>query len=184
MSTLTMNNTKKLSIKAQTIATVGAIVSAIALPQIFHLMGAMSGLGTALGETFLPMHLSIILVGLLAGPYAGAIAGFFAPLLSFMLTQMPTSAMLPFMMIELCAYGLCAGLLCNVKLPTFAKVLAVQIAGRAVRAIAIVVAVYGFNSQLPVEIIWKSIMTGIIGLALQWVLLPLLVYRIENMNKA
>ncbi len=47
---------------------------------------------------------------------------------------MPGIVMLPFMMIELCAYGLFAGLLRNVKLPTIAKVAAVQIADRAVLA--------------------------------------------------
>ena len=66
MSTLTMSK-PKLSVKVQTLATVTAIVAAVAVPQLFHVMGAVSGLGTSLGETFLPMHLPIIIVGLLAG---------------------------------------------------------------------------------------------------------------------
>ena len=103
----------KLSVKTQTLATIVAIVAAVVLPQLFHLMGAVSGLGTALGETFLPMHLPIILAGLLAGPYVGAIAGVLSPLISFALTGMPTAAMLPFMMIELFVYGLTSGLLRN-----------------------------------------------------------------------
>ena len=65
----------RLSVKVQAIATLTAIVGAVAVPQIFHVIGAVSGVGTSLGEAFLPMHLPIILVGLLAGPYAGAIAG-------------------------------------------------------------------------------------------------------------
>lgn len=60
----------RLSVKVQTLATIAAIIGAVVVPQIFHTLGAVSGLGTALGETFLPMHLPIILVGLLAGPYA------------------------------------------------------------------------------------------------------------------
>ena len=67
-------NKSKLSAKAQTIAAVTAVIAAVALPQLFHIMGAMSGLGTKLGEVFLPMHLPVILVGLLAGPYSGAAA--------------------------------------------------------------------------------------------------------------
>ena len=109
MSTTTILKTAarpRLSVKAQTLATLAAIVGAVVVPQIFHTLGAISGLGTALGETFLPMHLPIILVGLLAGPYAGAIAGLLGPLASFALSGMPGIAMLPFMMIELCAYGL------------------------------------------------------------------------------
>ena len=174
---------RKLSVKVQTIATVSAVAAAIALPQIFHLMGSMSGLGTSLGEIFLPMHLPIILVGLLAGPYAGAISGIFSPLLSFWLTQMPTAAMLPFMMIELCIYGLCAGMLRGTRMPTILKVLIAQLAGRGIRAIAIVTAFYAFSSSIPVAAIWNSIAKGIIGLVLQWSLLPLIVYRVERLGK-
>lgn len=172
---------RKLSFKVQTIATLIAIVAAVVIPQIFHVMGAISGLGTALGETFLPMHLPIILVGLLAGPYAGAVAGLVSPLISFALTAMPGVAMLPFMMIELCVYGLTAGLLRNAKMPTVCKIIIVQVAGRAVRAVALLVAVYLFaSSSVSISIIWLSISSGIFGLVLQWILLPLIVYRVQN----
>lgn len=179
---LAMIRTKqKLSVGTQALAAVTATVSAVVLPQIFHLLGMMSGLGSALGETFLPMHLPILLVGLLAGPYAGAAAGLLSPLASFALTGMPASAMLPFMMIELCIYGLTSGLLRDIRFPTIGKVLCAQVAGRAVRAVAILLAFYAFGSHaVPVAVIWKSIGAGIFGLILQWVLLPLLMYRIEH----
>ena len=174
----------RLSVKVQTIAAIAAIVGAVAVPQLFHALGAVSGLGTSLGEAFLPMHLPIILVGLLAGPYAGAIAGLLGPLASFAISHMPGEVMLPFMMIELCAYGLFAGLLRNVKLPTIVKVLAVQVGGRAVRAAAILISVYGLgNERVNVATIWMSIATGLFGLALQWALIPLIVYRVENLKK-
>ena len=185
MSTMVKTLSKpRLSVKVQTLATLSAIVGAVAVPQIFHLLGAASGLGTALGEAFLPMHLPILLVGLLAGPYAGAISGLLGPLCSFALSGMPGAAMLPFMMIELCVYGLTAGLLRNAKLPTIGKVVVAQVAGRAVRAVAILLAVYAFgNSQIAVSTIWMSIASGLFGLALQWALLPLIVYRVENLKK-
>ena len=66
---------KKISVKAQTFAAIGAMAAAVALPQVLHLIGRYSGIGTALGEVFLPMHLPILLVGFLAGPYAGMAAG-------------------------------------------------------------------------------------------------------------
>ena len=173
MMTMTKAN-QKISVGTQALAAVTATVAAVVLPQIFHLLGAMSGLGTALGETFLPMHLPILLVGLLAGPYAGAVAGVLSPFASFALTGMPTSALLPFMMIELCVYGLCAGLLCRSKMPTFGKVLLAQVAGRAVRAVAILCATYLFSSTaVPVAVIWESITVGAVGILLQWALLPL-----------
>ena len=171
----------KVSVKVQTLATVGALAAAVAPPQVFHAVGAVSGLGTALGETFLPMHLPILLVGLTAGPAAGAISGVLAPLVSFALSGMPTAAMLPFMMIELLCYGLFAGLMRTARIPSLGKVVLAQIGGRAVRAAAILIAFYGLGSTaIPVAIIWRSIPTGLPGLLLQWALLPLLLYWIEN----
>ena len=171
----------RLSVRAQTLAALCAIAAAVVLPQLVHLLGAAAGLGSALGEALLPMHLSILLVGLLAGPYAGAAAGLLSPLVSFALTEMPRAALLPFMVLELGVYGLCTGLLRNARMPVIFKLLIAQLAGRAVRAGAILIAVYGFGSQaLPVSVIWTSVVTGLLGLVLQWALLPLIVYRVEN----
>lgn len=91
MNSITVHTTKRqeLSVKTQAMATVLALMAAVALPQLFHVMGRVSGLGTAFGETLLPMHLPIILVGLLAGTYAGGLAGLLAPVISFALTGMP-----------------------------------------------------------------------------------------------
>ena len=178
----TMEKTR-LSVKVQTLAAIAAVAGAVAVPQIFHALGAAFGAGTALGETFLPMHLPILLVGFLAGSYAGAAAGLFGSLVSFALSGMLGIAMLPFMMLELCVYGLAAGLLRNVKLPVIMKVLFAQIAGRAIRAIAIFAAVYGLGSEnIPIASIWMSIGTGIYGILLQWALLPVIVHLVERMK--
>ena len=67
-----------LSVSRQMIAAVLAIVAAVALPQVFHFIGAISGSGTVPGSVFSPMHLPVILVGLLAGPLAGGLAGLFS----------------------------------------------------------------------------------------------------------
>ena len=70
----------RLSLRAKTIYTIAAIAGAVVLPQIFHTLGAVSGLGTSVGEAFLPMHLPIILAGLLADPFVGAVSGSWHPL--------------------------------------------------------------------------------------------------------
>lgn len=173
----------KTDIKVQTIAALLAVIAAIALPQAMHLIGRASGLGTALGETFLPMHLPIILVGLIAGPFAGAIAGAASPALSFLLTGMPGAVMLPFMVIELFAYGLFAGLLRDVKLPCVAKVLTVQILGRVIRAAAILAAVYVFSyTGIGIKVIYASVLAGLPGLILQLCLIPLIIFWINNFS--
>lgn len=186
MSTTILKKAEKsrLSVKTQTLAALTAIVAAVAVPQLFHAVGAVSGLGTALGETFLPMHLPILMVGLLAGPYAGLAAGAAGPLVSFALSGMPAAAMLPFMVIELAVYGLAAGLLREVKMPLLVKVIIAQVAGRVVRAAAILIAIYGLGStSVAAATIWGSIVTGLPGLILQWSVLPLLVFWVENRQK-
>ena len=170
----------KLSVKTQTIGGILAIIAAVALPQVFHLIGKISGIGTSLGETFLPMHLPIILAGLLTGPYAAGAAGLIAPALSFLMTGMPSSLMLPFMMIELCVYGISSGLLRNVKMPSVLKVFISQIVGRLVRAGAILIGFHAFHSLVKPVIIYKSVLTGLFGIILQLVLIPLIVFRLKE----
>ena len=99
-ATLRRTDLPKLSLGTKTAATLLAIVAAVVLPQLFHVIGAVSGQGTMLGVAFLPMHLPIIFVGLIAGPAVGAIAGAAAPLVSFLLSGMPMLAMLPLMNVE------------------------------------------------------------------------------------
>ena len=171
----------RLSFKAQTAALFAALAAAVALPQLFHLVGAVSDLGTTVGASFLPMHLPIMIVGFIAGPYAGVVAGALAPVVSFLLSGMPTPAMLPLMIAEISAYGLFAGLLRNAKIPSFAKLLSVQLLGRAARAI-VTVAVVLFVSNTPIALssIYTSILTDLPGIIIQWAVLPLLLYFVKT----
>lgn len=174
---------QKISIKAQTGGAIIAILSTVALPQLVHLLGGSLGIGTALGEMLLPMHLPIILAGLLIGPYAAGIAGLLSPLISFALTGMPMAAMLPFMMIELTVYGICAGFLKDVNMSDISKVLITQLAGRTVRGIAIIAGFFCFNSVINPEIILTSIKTGLIGIILQLVLIPIITSALRKADK-
>ena len=172
----------KLSLGTKTAATLLAIVAAVVLPQLFHVIGAVSGQGTMLGVAFLPMHLPIIFVGLIAGPAVGAIAGAAAPLVSFLLSGMPMLAMLPRMTAELCAYGLVAGLLRGIKLPSLAKVVIAQLAGRVVLTAATAIAVFAFGSSKAIAATWtRDLAAGLPGLALQWALIPLAAYWTESL---
>ena len=100
----------KVALKPQTYATIVSIIMAVLAPQIAHVLGRAFGVEKAIGEIILPMHFPVILVGVLAGPYAGLITGLMGPLASSLLTGMPAMVKLPFMMIELGAYGFVAGL--------------------------------------------------------------------------
>lgn len=181
MSTLAL---KETSMKTKSITAALAVVTAILLPQLFHAVGVVSGAGAELGSAFLPMHLPVLLAGLLGGPVVGIIAGAASPLISFFISGMPTAVILPFIVLELAAYGFVGGLLSKVKIPVFAKLLLIQIAGRAVRALAVVTAVYGFGSQtVPVSSVWNMVTAGLPGILLQWAIVPLLLYRMEGLKK-
>lgn len=178
MTTVTTN--KKLSVKVQTLGGLIALAAAVALPQLVHLIGSHTGAGSSIGELLLPMHLPIILAGLLCGPYAAGIAGALSPILSFILTGMPAAAMLPFMAIELCAYGFFAGVLRNNRMPTVLKVLAVQLIGRAVRAVAILIGFYGLGTSVKPAVIINSIGAGWLGILIQLGVIPLVMLLIKR----
>lgn len=72
------------------------------LPVAFHAMG--------LGMVFSPMHLPVLLCGLLCGWPYGAFCGIAGPVISCVLSGMPSPTQLVYMAPELCAYGLAAGL--------------------------------------------------------------------------
>ena len=180
--------TGKTSIRAALIGAVISAAMAVALPQLLHMFGMVTGLGPMPGETFLPMHLPVMLCGFFAGPAAGLISGAASPAISAALTGMPAPAMLPFMTIELAVYGLSAGLIKN-TLGTdkhmILKVLAVQASGRAVRAIAILLAFYvlGLKMIAP-AVIWNSIIAGLPGIAIQLIVIPAAVYTVNRAGKA
>ena len=193
MSIIVRDNVKdKLSMQTKTIAAFIAIVAAVALPQIFHLIGAAIGADTAIGEKYLPMHLPVIFVGLLIGAYTGSLTGLIAPLVSFALTGMPAKPMLPFMMIELFGYGFAAGIIKNIinteevgavksLVGNAIKVFLVQVSGRALRAIAILFSFHVLgNKAIKPIIITKSISAGVVGIVIQLVAIPILLYVING----
>lgn len=170
-----------LPVSHQMIAATLAVVVAVALPQLFHVLGRLSGTGTVPGSIFSPMHLPVIFVGLLAGPLAGGVSGLLSPLMSHLMSGMPGTPMVPLMMAELVGYGLAAGLLRNRTLPCIVKVLVAQVAGRLVYALAILVAVHFFGrTNFSVASILPSVVVGLPGLLLQWVFIPLVLYRLQG----
>ena len=162
------------AIRRKALLTALMVSVAVILPQICHLLGGQLGYGSKLGEMLLPMHLPVMLAGLLWGPYVGLACGLLSPVVSFAITGMPGVALLPFMTVELAVYGLSAGLLRKTNLSTILQVVLTQVAGRVARAAVLTVAVYGFGfARLPISIVWTSVSVGLVGILIQWVVLPL-----------
>ena len=166
-------------VRVQVAAGALAVAAAVVLPQIVHWAGALMGVGTGLAEMLLPMHLPVLLVGLLAGPWAGCGAGLLGPLVSFALSGMPGLPMLPFMVIELGAYGLVAGASRNVKCPMLFKILAAQVVGRGARLVALCT-LSGMLPGAAAAILWNSVIAGLPGLVCQWTLIPLVILALNR----
>lgn len=81
------------------------IAIGVILPQLFHIFGQSAG------QTFLPMHIPVILASMLIGPVWGLGVAVIVPILSSLITGMPPVPMLYFMLFELAAYAVVSGLL-------------------------------------------------------------------------
>jgi len=73
------------------------------LPIAFHSLG--------LGKVFSPMHIPVLLCGLICGGFYGTFCGIAGPVLSCLLSGMPTTTGLITMVPELVVYGLVSGIL-------------------------------------------------------------------------
>jgi len=181
MTSISVKN--KLSVRAKALATLISLAAAVLLPQICHLIGRATGVGTGLGELLLPMHLPILVAGLMAGPFVGAVSGALAPVISFALTGMPSFVVLPFMIIELAAYGLVSGVMASTKINSILKVLIAQVSGRAIRGICVIASYYLFSSPVSPASIISGVKSGAVGILIQLSVIPLIVYLVEHAEK-
>ena len=95
-----MNN---LSYVKKAIITAACIALCVVLPTAFH---AIPNAGSILS----PMHIPVLLCGMICGWPMGLLCGIAGPVMSSLITQMPSFAYLPSMLVELAVYGLITGL--------------------------------------------------------------------------
>ena len=155
------------------------VVCAVVLPQIFHVAGALIGVGGKLGQIFLPMYIPVLILGFYRGPATGAIAGLTAPIVSFAITGMPSAALLPFITLELVATGLFAGVFFKVKIPAVLRVLSVQVMAKVVRLAVFAISLYVANGAVPASTLFAGIFTSVPGIILQLVLVTFLIMKRE-----
>ena len=164
--------------------TYGAVLLALSLVllQLFHLAGA-----TPAGAVFLPMHIPVLLGGLILGPAFGLGIGAFAPILSFAVTGMPMAARLPFMIIELAAYGFIGGLfyqtfkLYKKWIGVYAALIGAMIIGRLAYGLSIVVAGSLFGlANMRLQAVITATMTGAIGIVIQLIIIPPIVLALKK----
>jgi riboflavin transporter FmnP len=142
-----------------------------------------------LGQTFLPMHLPVLLCGFICGGPWGLAVGFIAPLLRSVALGMPpmfpTAVAMAF---ELAAYGLLAGLFYKL-LPkqagyTYAALILAMMGGRVVWSLVSLV-LYGIAGT---AFTWEMLVGGAIinalpGIAIQIVLIPIIMIALQLTRK-
>jgi hypothetical protein len=156
------------------------VASAVVFPQILHTLGAALGLGGSLGQMLLPMYLPVMILGFYRGEIPAAITGLAAPLVSFMLTGMPQKALLPYIIIELIATGIFAGVLTRVKFFAPLKVLSVQFLAKIVRLSVFAVALYSTTGAVSASALTAGLLTSIPGLVLQLVVVSIVIVKKES----
>lgn len=175
------NVSARVKLTVKSLIAVGVVVLAVALPQLVHLAAGASG-----GVKWLPMYLPVLLGGCLLGWKWGLGLGVLSPLCSFLLTSawgnpMPAAVRLPYMMAELVVFAAVSGLfskkIAQNAWMAFPAVLLAQVSGRAV--LLMLAAVFQTVSPLTASAVWGQIQTGLLGLVLQAVLVPLLVMALD-----
>ncbi len=89
------------AVKKSTVTSI-CIALCCVLPLAFHALG--------LGAAFSPLHIPVLLCGLVCGPGYGLFCGVAGPVLSSLISSMPSAVQLIYMLPELAAYGGAAGL--------------------------------------------------------------------------
>ena len=151
----------------------------LALPRALHVFGQNAG------QMFLPLHLPVLVAGFALGAVPGSVLGAVPPAASFALSGMPPPPMLWFMTAELLVYGLSAGLFRKkLRLPLWASLPLAQVSGRTAYALVLLVLGGVFHLNVPpATMVLTALVTGLPGIAAQWLLVPLLVKTLEKARK-
>ena len=134
------------------------------------------------GTVLLPMHIPVLLCGFLCGPKYGGLCGLLTPVLSCMLTGMPVAyPMLPIMICELVAYGLIAGWAYQKRhFPIYPALLLAMLAGRCAYGAAFAGLLLAATGPLQALSVTAAVVTGLPGILLQLIVVPLLVRLIQK----
>lgn len=148
----------------------------IVLPQAFHLFG-----GTSAGSIFLPIHLPVFIGAMLLGPLSGLLIAWIS-LITGVLLGMPPMPIAIFMLFEMSAYALVVGWLYQkLEWNAFISFLVAKIAGMAVSLLTINLALLLFTLQLPpVFGTLAMFVVGVPGIAIQLIVVPLSVLRLQG----
>jgi hypothetical protein len=167
-----MQNVQTLKItktKEAVFATVFTVLAVYA-PMVVHHFSGVAG-----GRIFLPMPFFVLAAGLILGWRAGLVAGIASPIISFLVSGMPTANVLPFVTVQLCFYGFMAGILKS-RFNAWFSIAGALLAGLLAGGIS----VFLFSKMSAVGFTLGAAKDGWIGIALQLLLLPLILFFLQK----
>lgn len=164
---------KMSSVRRATLTAV-CIALCYVLPMAFHSLG--------LGSAFSPMHIPVLLCGIICGGGYGLFCGIAGPVLSCVLSGMPSTTGLIFMVPELAAYGLAAGLLMklvytkNLCADLYIALAAAMLLGRIAGGIVSAIFYMGTGETFSIAIWAASYFAGTLpGIIVHLILIPVLI---------
>lgn len=169
---------RKLSYVKKSIITAACIALCVVLPMAFH---AIPNGGSILS----PMHIPALLCGLLCGWPFGLLCGLAGPALSSLLTQMPSLAYLPSMMVELGAFGLAAGVMMKIVrtgrlcADLYISLGVAMLAGRVLAGLSRAL-IFAAGNYSVAAWVTSYFITAWPGIVLHLILIPAIVYALEK----
>jgi uncharacterized membrane protein len=145
---------------------------------LFHAVGGA-------GPVFLPMHLPVLIGGFILSPKFATAVGVLTPLISSVLTGMPVLMPMAFiMMVELGIYALTVSLLKERGINNVITLLSAMILGRIAAGImvGVFVGIIGIKFAPPITYLIGSITTGIPGIIIQLVFIPILLSAVKKVS--
>ena len=152
----------------------------VVLPMLFHAIPNA-------GSVYSPMHIPVLICGLTCGWPYGLACGIIGPVLSWLLTGMPTVATLPQMVVELAVYGTVSGLMMRfvrtgrLYADLYLSLIVAMIAGRA--CAGIVSALIFARGTMTISLFATTyFVTSLPGIIVQLALIPTVVVALERAN--
>lgn len=150
------------------------------LPLAFHAFGS--------GEMFLPMHIPVLLCGMVCGWGYGAFCGVAGPVISCVLSGMPSAMGLVWIAPELCTYGMVSGLILRfvhtkkTYADLYIALIGAMLLGRIVGGAAkVLFYLSGMSAMTELSFSLLAVtyfVQGLPGIAIQLVILPTLVFTL------
>jgi hypothetical protein len=174
------NELNKMSRVKQSIITAVSIALCVVLPLAFHSIPQA-------GLIYCPMHIPVLICGLVCDWQFGLACGIIGPVVSSVITGMPSIVDLPSMMIELVIYGVVCALIMKVVhtkklyVDLYLSLVVAMLLGRVVAGI-VKALIFARGSMTVTTWATTYFVTCLPGIIIQLVLIPSIYFALEKAN--